>query len=38
MFLKGGFSAVVNELTGFRISGWCVIGILTEEFQRMPDG
>lgn len=37
MFLKGGFNAVVNKLTGSQISRWCVIGITTEEFQRMPD-
>lgn len=33
MFLKGGFSAVVNELTGFQISRPCEIDITTEEFQ-----
>ena len=37
MFLKGGFSAVVNELIGFRISRRHVIDITTEEFQRTPD-
>lgn len=37
MFLKGGFSAVVNELIGFRISRRSVTGIATEEFQLTPD-
>ena len=37
MFLKGGFSAVVNELIGFRISRRSVTGITTEEFQFTPD-
>lgn len=36
MFLKG-FSAVVNELIGFRISRRSVTGIATEEFQLTPD-
>ena len=37
MFLKGGFSALVNELIGFRISRRSVTGIATEEFQLTPD-
>ena len=37
MFLKGGFSAVVNELIGFRISRRSVTGIPIEEFQFTPD-